>query len=83
MLPETNDLLLITLKYLHRHDQLALQCFLKRYPTHSHGIQGFPFARKHPQSISPFASVSLKLKALRQLTFAPSLMDIADAFFVV
>lgn len=36
-----------------------------------------------PKVFPPFASVSLKLKALRQLTFAPSLMDIADAFFVV
>lgn len=34
-------------------------------------------------STSPFASLAQKLKAPRQLTFAPSLMDIADAFFAV
>lgn len=62
---------------------MALQCFLKLYPSYPHVIQAFPSARKSPQSTSPFASLPLKLEALRELTFAPSLMDIADAFFAV
>lgn len=81
MIPEATDLLLITLKYLHMHDQLALQPLPKLYPSYPHGNSRFPLQGSLPNV--PFPSVSLKLKALSKLTFAPSLMDIADAFFVV